>query len=165
MRAWPIRHCCAALAVLLLLLPAAVAAERLPDFSFQDADNRRLTLADFAGKVVLLDFWASWCAPCVAEIPALDRLQQKYGADGLAVVPVSIDKSGLPKVRFFYRRHDIKHLPAYMDDDHQAVTALGLKTVPASYLIGRDGAVIARFLEPHDWEADQDLIRQALRRR
>ncbi len=151
------------LMLLAALLPAApAAAEILPPFTFEDAEGDQRSLADFAGKVVLLDFWASWCLPCVTEIPALQRLQRAYGARGLAVVPVSIDKSGLPKVRFFYRRQEITDLPAFMDDDHEAVKALGIETVPVSMLIGRDGRVIARHDAPHDWEADAALIEKAL---
>lgn len=151
-----------ALALLTLVTASPAGAETLPAFTFQDAEGRDLTLKDFAGQVVLLDFWASWCAPCVAEIPALDRLQRKYGPRGLAVVAVSIDKAGLPKVRLFHRLHEVQDLAIYLDDERKAVAALGLQHVPASFLVGRDGKVITRSDGPHDWEADEGLIEQAL---
>ncbi len=150
------------LLVLMLLLSAPAAAGSLPPFSFTDAHGRSLTLSDFAGKLVLLDFWASWCAPCVAEMPALDRLQRKYGAQGLAVVAVSVDKAGLPKVQLFRRQHAIVDLDIYLDDERRAAEALGLKNIPVSFLISRDGEVLARFDGPHDWEADAALIEKAL---
>lgn len=156
------RSILALIACLLWALPAA--ADELPAFSWRDEQGRTLTLADFAGKVVLVDFWASWCAPCVQEIPALARLHHEFAGQGLAVVPISIDKSGLLKVQAFYRRQGITNLPAYMDDAHAAVAALGITTIPVSWLIGRDGKVITRFDGAHDWEADKALIREALAR-
>jgi thiol-disulfide isomerase/thioredoxin len=150
------------LAVLMLLVAAPAAAETLPPFSFADAQGRSLTLSDFAGRVVLLDFWASWCAPCVAEIPALDRLQRKYRAQGLAVVAVSIDKAGLPKVQLFRKLHGVTDLDTYLDDERIAAEAIGLRHIPASFLIGREGQILARFDGPHDWEADAALIERVL---
>lgn len=155
-------HFHALVLALLVLAPLQAFAASLPPFAFADAEGRSVTLADFAGKVVLLDFWASWCAPCVKEMPALDRLQRKYGEQGLAVVPVSIDRLGLPKVRLFYKLHDIAALPVYLDDEREAVRALGIEIVPAGFLIGRDGQVLARIEGPHDWEADEARIRAAL---
>lgn len=145
-----------------LLFTAPAAADTLPPFSFIDAEGRSLTLADFAGKVVLLDFWATWCAPCVAEIPALDRLQRAHRDRGLAVVAVSIDRGGLPKVQLFRRLHGITELDIYLDDERRAVAALGIEHIPVGFLIGRDGTVLARHDGPHDWEADTASIERAL---
>src|SRR3954468_3988220 len=74
----------------------------LPEIAFTDADDKPLTLADFKGKAVLVNFWATWCAPCVKEMPSLDRLQAAIGKDRLVVLPLSLDGSSRAKVAPFY---------------------------------------------------------------
>ena len=75
----------------------------LPELAFNDADDKPLKLADYKGKIVLLNFWATWCAPCVKEMPSLDRLQAEMGKDKFVVLPLSLDGPSRPKVAPFYK--------------------------------------------------------------
>ncbi len=125
----------------------------LPEITFADGKGRTLSPAEFHGKVVLLDFWATWCGPCREEFPALDRLQAKLGGRGLAVVPVSIDLKGLPAVDAFYAKLQIQHLPKYIDDTRESAKVLGLRGLPSAVLLDRQGREVARVEGPVDWES------------
>ncbi|HEX4568793.1 MAG TPA: TlpA family protein disulfide reductase, partial [Dongiaceae bacterium] len=85
-----------------------------PGDAFKDSAGKELHLADFRGKLVLLNVWATWCAPCRAEMPSLDRLQAKLGDEGLLVLPLSLDRGGGPVVAVYYGQHDITHLGVYL---------------------------------------------------
>lgn len=146
------------LLLLLLALPA-----RADPVSFRDSEGHSLTLADFAGKLVLLDVWATWCAPCVAELPQLVALHQDLGAKGLAVIPLSIDRAGLPKVRWFQQRNGLNALPVYLDDERSAAAALGVTSLPVAFLFDRSGRLIERFDGPHDWSAERARLESLLR--
>src|SRR5205814_7710330 len=89
-----------------------------PDDGFKDANGRYLTLADFRGKLLLLNLWATWCGPCVAEMPSLDRLQAALGGANFSVLPISVDHGGAAMVRAFYGRPRIAHLGLYLDSAH-----------------------------------------------
>jgi thiol-disulfide isomerase/thioredoxin len=89
--------------------------EPAPEITFSDAAGNTLRLADFKGKVVLVNLWATWCAPCVKEMPALDRLQAKLGGADFAVLALSIDREGLAKVQPFFDAHKIAALAPYLD--------------------------------------------------
>ena len=109
------------------------------EINFDDGEGHARKLADFKGKVVLLNIWATWCIPCRKEMPALDRLQASLGGANFEVVPVSIDRSGLEVIRKFYIEVGIRNLALYVDSSGQVlgrVRALGL---PTSLLIDRSG--------------------------
>ncbi|MHB1302364.1 MAG: TlpA family protein disulfide reductase [Acidiphilium sp.] len=102
----------------------------LPAFKFSDASGHPLTLADFHGKFVLLNIWATWCIPCRKEMPTLDRLQAKFGGPHFEVVPVSIDSGGLTAARKFYAEIKIEHLGIFLDPSGSAMQVLNLEGVP-----------------------------------
>ena len=87
----------------------------LPRLEFTDVEGRKVTVDAFAGKVVLLDFWASWCKPCRDEFAMFDRMQERYGPKGFVVVPVSIDLKGMPAVDTFYAETGVTHLAKYCE--------------------------------------------------
>ena len=96
------------------------APQAVPDLSFVDGDGREMSLADFHGRTILLNIWATWCVPCREEMPALDRLQAKLGGPGFEVVPLSIDRDGLPKVKGFYDELGLEAMGIYLDDTGKA---------------------------------------------
>ena len=102
----------------------------MPPIYFDDAAGRSLTIADFRGRVVLLNFWATWCEPCRQEMPTLDRLAAKLGGPGFAVVPVSIDRGGAAAVKPFYKKLGLEKLAIYLDASGKAPATLGLPGVP-----------------------------------
>jgi len=124
----------------------------LPEIHFADADKGELTLADFRGKVVLLNIWATWCVPCRKEMPALDRLQGLLGGDDFVVVPLSIDRKGVEAVKPFYEELGLQKLGIYVDASAAASRALAAPGVPTTLLINREGREVARKMGAAEWD-------------
>jgi len=124
----------------------------LPEIHFADADKGELTLADFRGKVVLLNIWATWCVPCRKEMPALDRLQGLLGGDDFVVVPLSIDRKGVEAVKPFYEELGLQKLGIYVDASGAASRALAAPGVPTTLLINREGREVARKMGAAEWD-------------
>jgi thiol-disulfide isomerase/thioredoxin len=127
----------------------------LPEIHFVDAENRALTLADFRGRVVLLNIWATWCVPCRKEMPALDRLQAQLGGDDFVVVPLSIDRKGVEAVKAFYEELGLQKLGIYVDASGAASRALGAPGVPTTLLIDRNGREVARKMGAAEWDGPE----------
>jgi thiol-disulfide isomerase/thioredoxin len=125
--------------------------------SFVDGDGRKLTLADFKGRNVLLNLWATWCVPCRAEMPALDRLQAKMGGADFQVVAVNIDTSRLDRPKAFLAEAGVKNLSRYADssaDSFEALRVAGKALgLPTSLLIGPDGCELAVMAGPAQWDS------------
>ncbi len=126
----------------------------VPGFEFRTPDEAALDIAKFKGKVVLLNFWATWCAPCVKEMPALQKLQADLGSPDFAVVAVNEDRGGLVVAKRFADAHDLK-LDLYLDPPNQAARALKLRGLPTTLLVDRDGREIGRFEGGADWSAPE----------
>ena len=136
----------------------------LPAVSFQSAKGAPLSLSSFKGRFILLNVWATWCAPCRKEMPALDRLQEKLGGPHFQVVPVSIDTGGLAAVRKFYNEIHIQHLGIYLDPPGDIMQSLSLEGLPTSFLINPEGKQIGRLLGPAKWDSPDSLrfLRQVI---
>jgi thiol-disulfide isomerase/thioredoxin len=137
------------------------ASKPLPNLAFDTADGKKLTLADFRGREVLLNLWATWCVPCRQEMPALDRLQSLRGSDSFTVVTINIDTAKLDRPKTFWDETGIKHLTVYVD--HTADVFQQLKQVgkaiglPTTILIGRDGCEIGTMAGPAQWDSQDAL--------
>lgn len=112
-----------------------------PDALWLNEKGTPVSPRDFRGKVVLLNFWATWCAPCVIEMPDLDALQKKYRKAGLEVVAVSLDEEGAKAIRPFYMKHNLNHLEIYTEGQ-TAAQAFGVRTMPTTYLVDREGLLV-----------------------
>ena len=127
------------------------------DISFNGADGKKLTLADFKGRNVLLNLWATWCVPCRSEMPALDRLQAKLGGPDFEVVAVNIDTSRLDRPKAFLTEAGVKSLNRYADptaDSFEALRVAGKALgLPTSLLIGPDGCELAVMAGPAQWDS------------
>jgi thiol-disulfide isomerase/thioredoxin len=134
----------------------------LPALRFAAADGRELTLADFRGRAVLLNLWATWCGPCRQEMPTLDRLQQRLGGPRFQVVALSIDRLGLAAVAPFYKKLRLDALAVYLDPSGQSAAALDVPGLPTSLLIDAEGREIARKIGPAAW--DRPAIVQKIER-
>ena len=141
--------------------PAAPA----PRTRFKDAAGRNVSLGSFKGRVVLLNFWATWCAPCVEEMPSLDRLQTRLRNEGLAVVTVSVDREGASVVKPFLKKHRLTRLKAYLDPQHDLMDQFGNAGLPTTVLIDKQGRVVGKMSGGADWNsaAAIALIRYYLR--
>jgi Thiol-disulfide isomerase and thioredoxins len=138
--------------------------EPLPDFKFFDGTGAERSLADWRGKVVLLNLWATWCAPCRKEMPALDRLQQALGSEHFEVVALSVDRGGAEVSRKFLNQIDVKALGLYVDPTTRATSQLKAVGLPVTILIDGDGREIGRLTGPAEWDSEdaKRLIRAVL---
>ena len=131
------------------------APEALPEVKFQDATGKERTLADWRGKVVLLNLWATWCLPCRKEMPALDRLQKEMGSDKFEVVAVSVDRKGLEASQEVPRRdggqNAWRSTPTRRARMSSTLRAVGL---PATLLLDAQGREIGRLLGPAEWDSE-----------
>jgi thiol-disulfide isomerase/thioredoxin len=114
-----------------------------PALAFTTRDGAQKQLADFKGKLVLVNLWATWCGPCVEEMPSLERLQAKLG-DKLTILAISEDRQGDAVVAPFLEKHDIRHLAIYLDPKSAATPAFGAQGLPTSYLVARDGTIVGK---------------------
>lgn len=124
----------------------------LPEVKFQDGSGASMSLADFRGRVVLLNLWATWCAPCRLEMPTLDRLQAKLGSADFQVVALSIDRDGAPVVRRFFDETGVRSLSIYVDPSMEVQSALGAVGIPTTLLVDRQGREVARLTGPAAWD-------------
>jgi cytochrome c biogenesis protein CcmG/thiol:disulfide interchange protein DsbE len=119
-----------------------------PNFTVQDSD-RKVALNDFHGKVVVLNFWATWCPPCVEEMPSLSQLQQRMKDKGVTVLAVSVDVS-TDKYQSFISEHNL-HLLTVRDGNQQSNTLYGTFKFPETYIIDRNGVMRRKFIGGVDW--------------
>jgi DsbE subfamily thiol:disulfide oxidoreductase len=130
-----------------------------PDFTLPDPHGKKVSLKDFRGKVVFLNFWATWCEFCREEMPAMDRLYREFKARGFEIVAVNV-KDKQPEALAFVKELKLSY-PILMDPDGEVGLLYGAFGMPASYLIDRNGVVLARLWGPGDWysPAARNLIK------
>ena len=143
---------------------ALVAPLPAPALALTTRDGKQKQLADFKGKLVLVNLWATWCVPCVEEMPALDRLQQELGSDAFEVVALSVDRAGRSGARKFLDEAKVGKLALYTDPSARMAATLRAAGLPATLLIDREGREIGRLLGPAQWDGEdaRRLIRWAV---
>lgn len=125
----------------------------LAEVKFVDAKGEARTLSDFKGKTILLNLWATWCAPCREEMPSLDRLQQDLGSDKFEVVALAVDRGGVEAARKFLESINVTNLGLYVDQTGRSGPALKAVGMPTTILIGPDGREIGRLPGPAEWDS------------
>jgi len=123
-----------------------------PELHLEALDGGRLTLSGLKGKVVLLNFWATWCPPCREEIPSMMRLNRSMSGKPFQMLAVSVDEGGREAVSAFFKKSGYS-LPTYLDVQNRAASAYGVSGVPESYIIDRSGLVVKRVIGPRTWDA------------
>ena len=123
----------------------------LPDAAFLDADGNRRTVGEFAGKGLVINLWATWCVPCVAELPALQAAARALRTDGIVVLALSSDRGGASVVRKFYAAHDIDALDIWLDPKGEAARAWGARGLPTTFIVDRTGKNRAKLEGAADW--------------
>ncbi len=139
------------------------------DMAFKDASGADMTVADFAGKSLLVNFWASWCVPCREEMPALDQIAAQYNSDTFAVLPINLDigENGLSKAKAFLEEGQFQNLPLYADNTFAAFERLKQQAVavglPATLLLDPEGCELAVLQGPAEWASpDGEAVIKAL---
>jgi len=123
-----------------------------PDFTFPGLDGKKVSLADYKGKVVLLNIWATWCAPCVAEMPSMEKLYRELKDEGFVIVAVSVDETGTDAVAPFMKKHKLG-FPVLLDTVGDIKSLYQVTGIPESFIIDKDGIIIEKIIGPRDWAA------------
>lgn len=124
----------------------------LPPLTFYDLEGKALTLADFRGEVLLVNLWATWCMPCVVELPALEKLQARMKGRKFRVVAISVDRDPAEKIAAFLKDKRIEQLVPYHDLDRQVPSKWQYAGIPTSFLIDADGNVLKKYDGPFEWD-------------
>jgi peroxiredoxin len=145
-----------------LLVPALALAQDgvpAPPFSVRDLDGRNLRLQDFRGRPVVLDFWATWCAPCRTSMPDLDSIQVRFADQGLVVLGLSLDEDGVQPVRRFVQGIGVKFRMALAND--KMLSQYGpIRSVPTTVFIDRRGVIVRRVVGYVDRETMEGFVRE-----
>ncbi|MYG51560.1 MAG: TlpA family protein disulfide reductase [Rhodospirillaceae bacterium] len=122
---------------------------------FADATGKSVTLERYRGRILLINFWATWCGPCVHEMPTLDRLQAALGGPDFAVLTVSLDRKGMAAVGPFWEEQGYQHLPVLLDSRWKTARRLGVSGLPATFLLDRKHRILGYLLGPAEWDSPQ----------
>jgi len=125
------------------------------NLKFKDGSGKALSIKDWRGKVILLNLWATWCAPCRYEMPALDRLQGAMGGDNFEVVAVSIDRKGAKVAQAFLDEIKTKYLKLYIDKTSKVARESEAFGMPTTILLDREGRELGRVIGPAEWDSNQ----------
>jgi len=135
------------------------------DKPFTDKDGRLVTLSQYRGRGVVLNFWATWCAPCVLEMPQLDRLRKILLPYGVEVLALSEDRGGVPVAEKFYRKKGLKNLGIFIDSGGKVIRGSKILGLPTTLLIDRQGQEVGRVTGVAEWDSDRTIafIRRCLK--
>ncbi len=135
----------------------APAARSRAGIKWKNANGEAVGLGDYKGKVVLLNFWATWCAPCIRELPSLDRLQAALGGDYFAVVALNINREGKRKAKRMMRRLKLKNLPLNLDREVKVAKTLRVLNMPTTFLFDRQGREIGKMEGGAEWDEKESI--------
>ncbi|PLX44253.1 MAG: hypothetical protein C0605_02740 [Hyphomicrobiales bacterium] len=137
--------------------PAALPLN-IPRAEFGAPDGKPRSLADWRGRMVLVNLWATWCAPCRREMRSLDNLQARLGGDGFEVIALNTDVDDATKIKAFYQRFGVRHLAAYLDSGKGAYHSLGAVGTPTNILIDCKGRELGRLSGAARWDSDEAVL-------
>ena len=124
-----------------------------PEFTLKDSKQQEVPLASLRGKVVLLNFWATWCGPCQEEMPSLEALYQRYKDKGFVVLGVSLDEEGWPAIEDFTKRIPV-NFPILLDAQQATSDLYQVYRIPETYLIDSSGKIVDKFVGPQDYDKE-----------
>ena len=125
-----------------------------PDFTFPGLDGKMVSLSDYKGKVVLVNIWATWCPPCVKEMPSMEKLYRKFKRENFEILAVSIDEPGPKAVAPFMEKTRLT-FPALIDSKGAIKSVYRISAIPESFIIDKQGFLIKKIVGPLDWAAPQ----------
>jgi peroxiredoxin len=121
-----------------------------PDFTLPGLNGELISLSDFKGNVVLVNVWATWCPPCVYEMPSMEKLYQQFKKEKLKILAVSVDTSGAGAVAPFMKNHNLT-FQALIDPAGTILTTYGVNSIPQSFIVDKQGHLIKKIIGPIDW--------------
>lgn len=127
---------------------------RPPDFAFPTLGGKPLSITALRGKVVLVNFWATWCVPCQWEMPLMEKLYQRYQAKGFMIAAISLDQQGADAVESFVKARKLTY-PVLLDPHLQGARQFGVRGLPATFLVGADGYVKGVTYGPREWDGPE----------
>ena len=122
--------------------------------AFTDAQGGEFTLADFNGKIVLVNFWATWCAPCRKEMPMLSELQTEFGGEDFEVVTIATGRNSVPGIQKFFADIGVDNLPVYLDPKQKLARDMAVLGLPITVLLNEEGQEIARMRGDAEWNSE-----------
>ena len=125
--------------------------KNISNLVFNNYKEEKVSFSEFKGKVLLVNFWATWCAPCIKEMPSLDRLKYKVG-DNFDVIAISVDRDGINKVKDFFDNNNIKNLEKFFDIKNSLAKEMNLFGVPTSFFIDKNGNIIGNYQGDMEWD-------------
>ena len=131
--------------------------KKINSLTFLDDQNNKINLDDYKGKLILINFWATWCAPCKDEMPSLDQLQINERLVNLRIFPINVGQDKIDKAQKFFKDLEIKNLEIYFDDSINLAKKFSLRGIPTSILINKDGEELARIIGSIDF-SDEKFI-------
>ncbi len=149
------------LALCTSLASASMVGQSAPALTFKDLAGKEVSLAALKGKVVVVDFWATWCGPCRMEIPGYIEMQKKYGKDGVVIVGVSLDQKGPKHVQKFVEQNAMNYT-IVMGDDSAVEAFGGFNSIPTTFLISRDGKILHEKSGAMAHEEYEAILKKAL---
>jgi peroxiredoxin len=127
-----------------------VNGDKAPEFRLPAPDGRFFSLSDFRGKVVMVHFWATWCPPCVEELPLLAKLYPELAGKDFQMLAISVDEGGADAVTSFMRKNNL-NVPVLLDPDHSVASSYGTYKFPETYIVDRQGVVRYKIIGPRNW--------------
>ena len=132
--------------------------KKLKNITFLDVDNKPINLNEFTGQLVIINFWATWCAPCKEEMPSLDNLKNLKAFENLKILPINVGQEDIQKSKFFFDDLKIKNLELYFDNSIKLAKTFTLRGLPTSVIINKEGEEFARIIGSIDF-GDENFIK------
>ncbi|MDG2034347.1 MAG: TlpA disulfide reductase family protein [Rhodospirillales bacterium] len=131
-----------------------------PTVAWKNAAGQEVSLANFSGKVVMLNFWASWCSPCLRELPSINRLQARLGGDQFTVVALNVDRGGKSIASRYTRKLNLDKLDLYWDQDNTTAKSMKLQSMPTTIIFDAKGREVGRVVGSAEWDTKEavDLL-------
>lgn len=128
--------------------------QQAPDFTLKDSTGKGITLSSYRGRVVMINFWATWCPPCRQEMPSMEILFQEYNKKGFEILAISSDSQGEKIVKPFMEFYELS-FTALMDTDGKVHSVYAVTAIPTTYIVDKNGAIAQKIMGPKDWK-DKD---------
>ena len=126
-------------------------------FTWKNAMGKTLSLKDFKGKIVLLNFWATWCQPCIRELPSMERLQAKFNEGDFNIVAISLDRGGARVAERLLKRLKLKKLKLYIDKENKSAQVLGVKFMPTTFIFDRKSRKLGMLQGGVEWDSQEAI--------